>query len=81
MILNKNDADSGASLSNAGLDACPSGYYPGTWADRDSHTTETIALGKRIYSLRVVGGEVVIDQLSAKEAAIDEIKAQPFYGG
>ena len=49
-----------------------------TWPNLD-HTAVTVALGRFMYSLRVVGGEVVIDQLTAKEAAIDEIKAQPFF--
>ena len=73
----KNEAASGASRSDAGLGACPSGHYPGTWTDRDS--TETFRLGGHVYSLCVVDGEVVIDQLTAKEAAIDEIRAQPFF--
>lgn len=57
----------------------PSGYYPGTWTGRDSENTATVNLGQRVYSLGVVAGQVVIYKLTAKDAAISEVRAQPFF--
>jgi hypothetical protein len=41
--------------------------------------TYTAFRGSMVFSVRIVDGEVVIDELTKKEAAIDEIKAQPFF--
>jgi len=41
--------------------------------------TCTAFRGSMVFSVRIVDGEVVIDELTKKEAAIDEIKAQPFF--
>ena len=48
-------------------------------AQARENETFTTRLGAYVYTLCIVDGEVVIDQLTAKEAAIDEIRAQPFF--
>ncbi len=47
----------------------------------DEQCTSTLSLGQRVYRLSVEDGKVVIHQLTAKEAAIEEIESQPFFGG
>lgn len=56
----------------------PLDCHVGRWPNLD-HPAVTVSLGRHVYSLRVEDGEVVIEQLTVKDAAIDEIQAQPFY--
>lgn len=49
------------------------------WPNLDNPEV-TAAHGEYVYTFSVVDGEVVIDHQTVKEAAIDEIKSQPFFG-